>query len=157
MQVVNLESQLTWDCKLIKHRWKNTNISWDRKLSKDGWKKFLFVTTGIGQSANGTCQFGQTERAAHDQKVHPQRTMSVWPDTALSPGELTHVICELADLYGQLCMTHRNALILVHCLSQLTWILNIFSNSLIIHKEKTKEITTENEIWICDPNYLKIR
>ena len=104
MQVVNL---LTWDCKLIKHRWKNTNISWDRKLSKDDWKKFLFVTSGIGHSANGTCQFGQTERAAYDQNVHPQSSMSVWPDTAFGPEELTHVICELADLCGQLCMIYR--------------------------------------------------
>jgi len=32
-----------------------------------------------------------------------------------------------------------------------------FSNSLIIHKEKTKEITTVKEVWICDPNYHKIR
>ena len=62
---------------------------------------------GIGQSANRTYQFGQTERAAHDQKVHPQRTKSVWPDTALSPEEVTHVICELADLCGQLCMIYR--------------------------------------------------
>ena len=34
---------------------------------------------------------------------------------------------------------------------------NIFSNSLIIiHEEKTKEITTVKEVWICDPNYHKI-
>ena len=33
----------------------------------------------------------------------------------------------------------------------------IFSNSLIIHEEKTKEITTVKEVWICDPNYHKIR
>ena len=32
-----------------------------------------------------------------------------------------------------------------------------FSNSLIIHEEKTKEITTMKEVWICDPNYHKIR
>ena len=32
-----------------------------------------------------------------------------------------------------------------------------FSNSLIIHDEKTKEITTVKEVWICDPNYHKIR
>ena len=32
-----------------------------------------------------------------------------------------------------------------------------FSNSLIIHKEKTKEITTVKEVWICGPNYHKIR
>ena len=32
-----------------------------------------------------------------------------------------------------------------------------FSNSLIIHEEKTKEITTVKEVWICDPNYHKIR
>ena len=31
-----------------------------------------------------------------------------------------------------------------------------FSDSLIIHEEKTKEITTVKEIWICDPNYHKI-
>ena len=29
---------------------------------------------------------------------------------------------------------------------------NLFSNSLIIHEEKTKEITTVKEVWICDPN-----
>ena len=33
---------------------------------------------------------------------------------------------------------------------------NKFSNSLIIHEEKTKEITTVREIWMCDPNYHKI-
>ena len=32
-----------------------------------------------------------------------------------------------------------------------------FSNSLIIHDEKTKEITTVKEVWIRDPNYYKIR
>ena len=32
-----------------------------------------------------------------------------------------------------------------------------FSNSLIIHREKTKEITTVKEVWICDPNYHKIQ
>ena len=31
-----------------------------------------------------------------------------------------------------------------------------FSNSLIIHEDKTKEITTVKEVWICDPNYHKI-
>ena len=32
-----------------------------------------------------------------------------------------------------------------------------FSNSLIIHEETTKEITTVKEVWICDPNYHKIQ
>ena len=33
-----------------------------------------------------------------------------------------------------------------------------FSNSLIIHEEKTKEITTvKEEVWICDPKYHRIR
>ena len=32
-----------------------------------------------------------------------------------------------------------------------------FSKSLVIHEEKTKEITTVKEVWICDPNYHKIR
>ena len=32
-----------------------------------------------------------------------------------------------------------------------------FSNSLIIHQEKTKEIAAVMEVWICDPNYHKIR
>ena len=32
-----------------------------------------------------------------------------------------------------------------------------FSNSLIIHEETTKEITTVKEVYICDPNYHKIR
>jgi len=37
------------------------------------------------------------------------------------------------------------------------WTANIaFSNSLIIHEEKTKEIITVKEVWICDPNYHKI-
>ena len=31
------------------------------------------------------------------------------------------------------------------------------SNSFIIHEEKTKEITTVKEVWICDPNYHLIR
>ena len=34
---------------------------------------------------------------------------------------------------------------------------NPFSNELIIHEEKTKEITTVKEVWKCDPNYHKIR
>ena len=34
---------------------------------------------------------------------------------------------------------------------------SLFSNSLIIHEEKTKEITTVKEVWICDPNYHKIQ
>ena len=37
------------------------------------------------------------------------------------------------------------------------YIHDIFSNSLIIHEEKTKEITTVKEVWICDPNYHKMR
>ena len=32
----------------------------------------------------------------------------------------------------------------------------IFSNSLIIHKEKTKKITTVTVVWISDTNYHKI-
>ena len=32
-----------------------------------------------------------------------------------------------------------------------------FSNSLVIHEEKTKEITTVKEVRICDPYYHKIR
>ena len=32
----------------------------------------------------------------------------------------------------------------------------IFSNSLIIHQEKTKKITTVTVVWICVPNYHKI-
>ena len=32
----------------------------------------------------------------------------------------------------------------------------LFSNSLIIHQEKTKKITTVTVVWICDPNYHKI-
>ena len=31
-----------------------------------------------------------------------------------------------------------------------------FSKSFIIREEKTKEITTVKEIWICDPVYYKI-
>ena len=31
-----------------------------------------------------------------------------------------------------------------------------FSDSLIIHEEKTKEITTVKEVWKCDLNYYKI-
>ena len=31
-----------------------------------------------------------------------------------------------------------------------------FSNSLIIHKEKTKKITTVTVVWISDTNYHKI-
>ena len=32
-----------------------------------------------------------------------------------------------------------------------------FSNSLIIHREKTKEFTTVKEVWICDPNIIIIK
>ena len=32
----------------------------------------------------------------------------------------------------------------------------VFSNSLIIHQEKTKKITTVTVVWICDPNNHKI-
>ena len=32
-----------------------------------------------------------------------------------------------------------------------------FSKSWIIHEEKTKEITTVRDVWICDPNYHKIQ
>ena len=32
-----------------------------------------------------------------------------------------------------------------------------FLKALIIHEGKTKEITTLKEVWICDPNYHKIR
>ena len=31
-----------------------------------------------------------------------------------------------------------------------------FSNSLIIHEEKTKVIATVKEVWTCDRNYQKI-
>ena len=31
-----------------------------------------------------------------------------------------------------------------------------FSNSLIIHAEKTKEVVTVKEVWICDPYFHKI-
>ena len=32
----------------------------------------------------------------------------------------------------------------------------LLSNSLIIHEEKTKEMATLKEVWICDPKYHKI-
>ena len=32
-----------------------------------------------------------------------------------------------------------------------------FANSLIIHEEKAKEITTVKEVWKCDPNYHIIK
>ena len=32
----------------------------------------------------------------------------------------------------------------------------IFSNSLIIHEEKAKEVTTFKRVWICDFNYHKV-
>ena len=32
----------------------------------------------------------------------------------------------------------------------------LFSNSLIIHQEKTKKITTVAVVWIRDPDYHKI-
>ena len=38
------------------------------------------------------------------------------------------------------------------------WIQDVnFSNSLIIYEEKTNEISTVKEVWICDPNYHNIR
>ena len=38
---------------------------------------------------------------------------------------------------------------------EMIWSL-LFLNSLIIHEEKTKEITTVKEVWKCDLNYYKI-
>ena len=32
-----------------------------------------------------------------------------------------------------------------------------FLNSFRIHEEKTKEISTVKEVWICDPYHYKIR
>ena len=43
------------------------------------------------------------------------------------------------------------------CLSALDRCFSLyFSNSLIIHDEKTKEINTVKEVWRCDLNYHKI-
>ena len=45
---------------------------------------------------------------------------------------------------------------LLNSATSLRWEIT-FSNSLIIHEEKTEEITTVKEVWICDPNHHKIR
>ena len=45
---------------------------------------------------------------------------------------------------------------LEHKESKITFFINHFSNSLIIHQEKTKKITTVTAVWICVPNYHKI-
>ena len=34
--------------------------------------------------------------------------------------------------------------------------ISTFSNSLIIHETKTKEITAVKGVWACDPNHKKI-
>ena len=41
------------------------------------------------------------------------------------------------------------------CFSLIIWFMNF--HPLIIYEEKTKEITTVKDVWICDPNYHKIR
>ena len=47
----------------------------------------------------------------------------------------------------------NNDYLLRHCgLGPLKFFISLFSNSLIIHKEKTKEITTVTVVWIPDLN-----
>ena len=41
-----------------------------------------------------------------------------------------------------------------YTLKNLMELLKYFSKSLIIHEEKTKEITTVKEVWISGPNYI---
>ena len=56
-----------------------------------------------------------------------------------------------------LCSFHGNFMVKKCHKNVLTLDLeNPFSNSLIIHEEKTKEITTVKEVWKCDVNYHKI-
>ena len=38
---------------------------------------------------------------------------------------------------------------------KISYFLYNFNFSIIIHEEKTKEITTVKEVWICNPNYHK--
>ena len=57
-------------------------------------------------------------------------------------------LCPVLDARSALVIATKCSII---CLSV------TFSNSLIVHEEKTKEIITVKEIWICNPNYHKIR
>ena len=53
-------------------------------------------------------------------------------------------------------MSKCKSFTLTHMLMRKSKADQTFSNSLIIHEEKTKEITAVKEVWICDPNYHKI-
>ena len=45
----------------------------------------------------------------------------------------------------------------VHIIIRTVSVKNVnYSNSLIIHQEKTKKIPTVTVVWICVPNYHKI-
>ena len=102
-----MESQLTnLGLQINKTPMEEYNYKLGSQVIKRRWKK----ASTCHNWAVGSASL-QIERASsaklRDQKVHLQRTNSVWPDTALNPEELTHVICELADLCSQLCMIYR--------------------------------------------------
>ena len=73
-------------------------------------------------------------------------------------------VCWVSKFYlektalGKLCFFLTLLCFLAWWLKFLTYkCVYTFPNSLIIHEEKTKEITTVKEVGICDPNYHKIR
>ena len=59
---------------------------------------------------------------------------------------------------GLIMIVFNKHLFLICTWKDILWVSYLcFSNSLIIQEEKTKEITTVKEVWICDPNYHKLR
>ena len=102
--------------------------------SPDAWEKCVVPLKEVLLSACLSCL------------IH---SWSIW--------DIDQVVC------GKMKINHRPTNIkdkLLACFIQLINLATVrelpFSNSLIIHAEKTKEITTVKEVWICDLNYHKI-
>ena len=62
------------------------------------------------------------------------------------------VPCCQGQLYYQILPVSRVGVSLLYD----KMVFYICSNSLILYEEKTKQITTVKEVWICDPSYHKI-
>ena len=74
---------------------------------------------------------------------------------------MKHLICHLqSPLLLNTVVLHFSFSILSHNIhqeSQNSKNVGMFSNSLIMYEEKTKEITTVKDAWISNPYYDKIR
>ena len=73
--------------------------------------------------------------------------------TQFSPNKL----CKNARVLEDTCLEDVNASMRCYdCNGSFTVLNWTFSNSLIIHQAKTKKITTVEEVWKCDLNYLEL-